>query len=1224
MSKQKSFLFINMRILQWLLPIVMLFTVTSRLFSAVPTLQSLEEHYKQAQAQNNPELVAKVLRQMLDAGFKTVNRYKQLGDLFFYIKKDAEALNVFREQATWANTPETWENLSDLLFWKKQDQEGLAALETSLKLDPNNQNRIAKLAGKYEYLNQFEKSEQLWLKLYLANQKNITSGRQLIDFYLRNSKVLRAKNIMDELLQIDPELANSPELKVLNVKINSWLSKPDEAFAALLKLPVNLIADADLDYAFDLALYGGNTLLADAILDRLSVLGRDVFEKRLQLKKIQGVPVETRKLVEEQIKQKGESVQLLHLLYETYRAERDSENEVKTLEKIIRLDSDNPEWYDLLLPIYNYTQKLDQGIALFEDLLENNKDSQVIRLGLSRLYLFNQDYQAFEDMISKVTDPAYSSVVLDLRLNAAYQQEDHQKVYDRLKELLAKTETKAPEETSAITATTTPPEDKYLELLMELQHVAGLLGIPSDKAYWGKRAYTVLRSRFQKFPTPERAHKLLVLGEDYADEVDRERDFNQVRNLLTDSGFFLKHYRFLMKTGKYIDAEKVLTRLLASTVGIEEAVKVAEHTFGFVPYNLSKKLFRDIIARDPNYSMGLKRLGQIALYTDNYQEAVFYLAQYLTVNFYDPEATFVLAEALYFNRQPSQAKKLFAKVIELLDYPDRDNYEVLLMAISHLRLKKYQAALELLAVAQAKDPSDLSIKLNILETLVLLEKWQEALDLIKKENLDNELNTQTAKEVVINAGLDTVISKVDSESKANLSYEELNAIVNLQLALRVSIIQHLCLEGLGRDQEDRALLNNLLVNHPDNKELHATIGFYFLDRGANNNALIHLEKAASIPPIDPALNISYRDLKANFTSKSDLHYSKLEKSTNGQNEYSQDSAALSGKIMLNDLDQIHYTYKSVSTIRHSTETDIVLIDYDPLNNLKTRNETTSIVTEDKVHATAFAIAYQDYIGATFDLPIAHHYTAYLWHQDLTGYQLKYQVKVHPQALTFQLDWFSDIPNHDDFDSIQAETYDSGFSLIGSWNLKSMQQNYSLSYYSRIFRFENEDVRGNASQTQTSLGFAQSLMTYPNNLEIELSYTNNGANGELERYDAAATTIYTHFVVPYNQLQTVLGFRHHWSEGLNTGCLVTISSGENLEYRTANRTSLAHGFASAHIKLDLTYLNNRWNLTGFLNYLQEQTDEKSELTTANGIETESITKSKTTRSYEVGFTLHYLY
>jgi tetratricopeptide (TPR) repeat protein len=654
-------------------------------------------------------------------------------------------------------------------------------------------------------------------------------------------------------------------------------------------------------------------------------------------------------------------------------------------------------------------------------------------------------------------------------------------------------------------------------------------------------------------------------------------------------------------------------------------VLAAEHTFGFVSYNLSKKLFRDIIARDPNYSMGLKRLGQIALYTDNYQEAVFYMTKYLEVNSYDPEAIFDLGEALYFNHQPNQAQKRFERVIELLDYPDRDSYETLLSAISHLRLKNNRTALDLLTSAQKKDPADLSIKLNILETLVLLEKWQESLDLIKKENLDDELKTKEAKEVVFRADLEPVLTKVDSESKANLTYEELKAVVDLQLALRVKIIRHLCLEGLGRYKEDRELLEDLVNNYPQNKEVLTTIGYYFLDWGEDNNALIYLEKAKTIPPDDPVLNQSYRELKGIYSTGSTLQYNQLEKTTDGQKEYSQLSWSLNGTVMFNDLDRIYYAIKNVSSKRHQTETDITLIEYDPATNIRTRTETTSTTTAENTDATAVNIAYQGHIGYAFDLPMAHNYEVHLWNQGLTGYQLKYLVKIHQPALSFQLDWFSDIPNHDDFDSIQAGVYDSGLGLVGTLALKSMNQNYLFSYLSRAFRFENEEVQGEASQTQMTVGFTQFLMTYPNSLEIDLSYTINSVTGELAEYDeTSATTQYKHFMLPFNQLQTAIIFRHHWSEFINTGLVTVLSNGENHEYRTANRSSLPYAFSSSNIKLDLVYLKDSWSFSCYLSYLQEKAGEKSELTTINGIESESITSEKTSDSIEVGITFQYSY
>ncbi|MBU3918198.1 hypothetical protein KKA14_21925, partial [bacterium] len=608
-----------------------------QLKAAKPTLEFLNIKYSEYQSKSDYQGMARVLKKMIDLGYKSVERYKQLGDLYFYIKMDEEALDVFREQAKWANTVETWVNLSNLLIWKQKNKEGINALEKAYQLAPDDDKLTEKLAGVYEFQKMIKQAEQVWLELYNQKGKSVQAGRQVVEFYLRNSMVLQAREVMDELYKKDTDLAGSAELKILDMKINAWTSRPEDAFKAMQRLDIKTIPEKDLDYSFKLALYGGDLIFAEKVLLRFKEIGKDVWNQELELSFIKGNPSETRELIEERIDDKGKNIELVKALYETYRAERKIEGEIDSLEELLQLDYKNSKWHELAMKYYIYYQKHDRGIDVFEDIVDDHEDAQLAVINLCRLYLAGQKYENFEEMIALVTDKSMVPLARELRFQEAYLVDDREKIFNATLDILKYIPNISPEEmVEKLKQEQHPnsepdeslPNDRYLELTTNLSDLANELGWVKETAEYGRTAYLILKSRYAKYPTKDRLRQLIYWGTDFGSVEERTTDFVEGNKHFSDTEFYLQYYRFLMNQDKFELADAMLKKLFASPTNMEESYQAVEHTFGFVSYNLSKKLFQNIITQDPNYSMGLKRLGQIAHYTDNYLEAAFYLEKY--------------------------------------------------------------------------------------------------------------------------------------------------------------------------------------------------------------------------------------------------------------------------------------------------------------------------------------------------------------------------------------------------------------------------------------------------------------------------------------------------------------------------------------------------------------------------------------------------------------------
>ncbi len=1219
----------------------LIFQIPAPLEAAKPSLTSLEQQFREYQAKTDYKNMARVLEQMLAQGYKSVKRYKTLGDLYFYIKQDEKALTTFNRQAQWANTPELWINYSNLLFWKKKDKEGLFVLERAYSNFSNHDGLAVKLAQVYEYKRMIKKSEKIWLKLYDKKGRSLQAGKTLVDFYLRNGQVNKARDTMDELHRKDPDLNGAIDMKILHMKVNAWTSRTREAFAALRRLKISDIPEADLQYTFSLALYGGDLNYAESILNRLKKMGKDVWKNRLAIFIIKGDPSATRELIEEKIDDVDEpTVDLLNSLYETYRAERQIEGEIDTLERILELDYRNPKWQDLLMQYYLYSQDYDRGVDILEDIIDDHEDAQLAVLNLARLHLFNQDFEDFYETIKMIEDETFISRARELRFQTAIVQNDWEKRFEVTREILENLENISPEEkVKQLKESNDPgydpegsmPGDRFLELLLELYGLAEELGKTEERSRYGREAFGLLKERFAEYPSQERLQVILALVVEFGSAAEHELYLLEGRKFLSDTDYYLSYYRFLMKQGRYPEAKVMLRKLLISPQNMDEHYQVSEHTFGFVPYNLSKKLFRNIIARDSSYSMGLKRLGQIALYTDKYQEAIFYLEKYLAINSFDPESIFLLGEAKYYNNQPFEAEERFERVIELFNYPNLPVYETELLAICYIRLGKEEVALELLKSASIREPKNLSIKYNILETLVLLEQWQEAMDLMDKENLDDPLKLKTAKELIFQSNLEHTVKKTEYVDKSSFEFEELQAIVDIQLFLRFQIVRHLCLQGLGRYNENKIILDMLYRKNPVNKEILATIGFFYAERGEDEKAMYYLDRALKIPPNDQGLNQSYRELIFRYSPLIQSGFSWQErKSDGGQNESRQYEYTVSGASMVTTTDSIDYSLSHYRSIQEEVMAVNQTTAYTTIDGVTTvSSEDSSADTQaGDISRTVLNIRYNGNISFNDHIPLLQRYHGDLFLRERLGYRLGYSVATIGSSIRGAFSYFDSNPLQDSYEHLYADAYSTGYEIELGFQVRKLAQGYDFSYLNQSYIFGNNSFAGNPWESRFMAGFSQDLMTYPNRLNLNTTYSESFSLGELEQTDPETLKASRkHFVSPSVQTEVSATFQHYWNEFFNTSFIFSSIVGDNKEYETTHIIDQKQKFSANAVSIDFGFLSDTWSVTGSVNYSIENQGEKIEISSVASTDpntstivntiTETAIPEKTTTTFEMG-------
>lgn len=1154
-------------------------------YAQQPTLESLQKKFRQYQAKSDYPMLVTILEEMLENGYKSVDRYKQLGDLYFFLKKDEKALEVFKQQAEWANKASVWVAYSDLLIWKKRDKEGIAALEKAYRLAPANRKIIQKLAGVYEYQKFVKKSERLWKLLWRKDTASVENIRKLIDFYLRNGKLPDARKLLKESFTQKQLLQTSIDFKIIAMKIYSWSNQIKNSHAILTHIPPNKIPVKELGYFYIIAKLSSDYAYLESVLKQMEDNGQDVFQKKLDLSIFKDSPERTRELIEERIDDKGETPELLFSLYKTYRAQRKVKDSMEVIEELLPLDYQNPVWYRILLKYYDYTRDYDRGIDVLEDIVDDYEDdAQVALLYLSELYLKSQDFEEFEESIERIDQPDLIGHANSLKYQNAEFLRKQQILYEIQLSSLKDTPNISPEEQYLKKVRkgkyqqiveSELPEDRYLLILEALSYLANDVGKREDSVRYGKQAYHVLRDRFDKYPTKKRLIKLILKGASYGTTQEQEEVFKKGEKYLSNTFFYLKKYRFLMGKKRYADAEEVLEKLLKSPANLGERYQVAEHTFGLVTFELSEKLFKDVIKTDQNYSMGLKRLGQIALYTSNYPIAIFYIKKYLNINAFDSESIFLLGEAYHFNRQPFKAAAQFEKLISLLNYPGISRYESELIGLAHLRLGDEEKALAAFKNIYKVNPGSLSTKINIVETLVLLKRWQEALDFIKKENLGDEAQLYNAKnEVSHSEYFNDNLYRDTSTVKAKLRHEELVALINVELGMRIQFIKHLCLNGLGRVHEDQVLLENLYRKNRQNKDLLSTIGFYYLGRGADTKGLEFLKKASRIPPYDVALNAYVRALGNTYAPQFIAEVYQTQVTGEEGREQVRHDAFIGGQS--NVIEKDHFKY------------GVRFMKVDQENVVKT-NTDGGVQSYEHVE-----LGYKGFAPLSTRLGVIQKYDIDFSFRNEVGHSLAYQVSTQESKMSGSLLIHNNKPNSDSYEMVKADARTTGYLFSTGFQAQELRQSYSLLYGSSTYHFKDYFYGSTQKESFWKVGLSQYLMTYPHNLTLLGVLSDKTVKGTAVYTESSdGSTNYKHPLLPSTLLEYGVIYKHDWSEFLSFNLSLINVLGQYNQLHEDKRTDSKQKINHTNIEFITTYITDSFSLTGLLKYTIERLGTKTE-------------------------------
>lgn len=994
--------------------------------------QLLEEKLKKARAANDMDAIARTYEEMLATGYKTAERYKALGDLYFYIQKDEEALRVFKEQALWLNSSKAWETYSDLLLWKKKVEEGLSALKTAVKLDPENLTLYIKLLNLFEYHKETERAETLWKALYEEKEKSLNIGEQFIAFYLRNGKVHEAREIYEELIAIHGEF-QTVDKKLGYLKVLIWSGKIHSAYAELVKISVADLPEKDLEYLFTLSLTGGNTTLAESILDRIEATGKETWLNRLKISTILGDPEYTRDLVENEMDEKGETVPLLTLLFETYRSEMDVENMVEIQGEILMKDYKNPRWIDGLMAHYLITQKYEEGIDLFEDIIDEHDDADLVKYNLAILYRKNGEYDEFEEILDEIEDESLELSILYLKMQHYQFEDDPQKIYDISLELLPFTSKEAPEARIATGKTKTEQEteyqyheagtgikaeavdltDEYVELLQALTTYAEILGLTDKITEHGRTLYNTLKSRYANYPTKKRLYRLIGNAR-FASAKEQEEDLLTGMKLYDDFYFQLQYFRFLHKQKRIDEAEEVFVQLQSRRKNTRERKMNAEHTFGFVSYDVSRFLFSELVEEDPKYYMGLKRLGQIGLYTKDYDTASANFEEYLKINPFDTEILFSQGEVFNILREYDKIEDNMNRAVEILLKTNRASFENERLALCYVRLEEYELAFAAINDALKQNPDGASLKLNRMEILRMLEHWQELLDYVKVEDLE--------------------------------SHDKLLVGLNVFTA-------H---SALGEEEEARKILEELYKLYPRDKDVVSTFAYFTGEHGYDLEALRYFEEAHELPPLNRELNQDYRGLKRQYSDMVEINMNQTEST---DSKYT--SIQLHAGLMVGKTDRLEFT----------------------ADNYQGEIEASGEKPEKDIF-------FFSYFGK---LPGRQKYDIHLTRDEKLGLQLTYQTgfAAFLGTTTFTLN----VPKYDSVTLANADTYQSGYFVELVYQNFDWRQDYTLGYSSLDYDYLDSNAFLESNEITQSISFSQSFLKYPHLAKIQVTNQTKKMSGD---------------------------------------------------------------------------------------------------------------------------------
>ncbi|MBU3915686.1 hypothetical protein KKA14_09150, partial [bacterium] len=422
-----------------------------------------------------------------------------------------------------------------------------------------------------------------------------------------------------------------------------------------------------------------------------------------------------------------------------------------------------------------------------------------------------------------------------------------------------------------------------------------------------------------------------------------------------------------------------------------------------------------------------------------------------------------------------------------------------------------------------------------------------------------------------------------------------------------------------RNIEDRVLLNQLAEKYPVDVEVLSALGYFYTDRGDDSRGMVYLKRAKSIPPSDPILNQSYRELSHKYSPTIFMDYLFSEKNdSDAGKEYTLEISKISGQSMVSEMDKIGYEIKYFKSNLYELETTNKEIVHDLSSDDITESEVPSVSKSDSVSKSAIDIAYFGNIAHNYDLSLIQKYEGHLYFQDKFGFKVVYSAALVSPSLTLTLSGFASMPDHEEFELVKAEAYTTGFEIEGNIFLKDLKQNYTFSYLNRTFDLYNQDYTGQPDQNRISLGVTQGLMTYPNGLNLSVNYTIYNAAGEIEQFDTATSTIvYKHLILPSVQLQVEMTFQHYWTEFFDTTISLYNYSSTTGDFTTEHKSSLSQELSSQKLRMLFSLKKDSWVISGLISYLQETQEEKREIAYTTDTETETIVGSRSSTVSEIG-------
>ncbi|MBF0276483.1 MAG: tetratricopeptide repeat protein [SAR324 cluster bacterium] len=485
-------------------------------------------------------------------------------DIAFFGKNIPLSKKILKE---WGKTPSQvyWEKV--LLFSRlspldEEQEKGLRIFVRTAK----NLEWTRELAQSYESQNQNEKAEE-YFQLAASLNPDLKAGKwELVQFYLRAGKLLQAVPIMQNL-QKSYDLTSTEQMQALSLYL--WTTQLDPAVATLPKVPLQELPQENLNTYFDLAVFGGDLERAEDILTRWSQNPFPPFKKkRLAFAIMRGQTDEALTIVSQEIKEQGETIDLLEQLYQIFASDQNQQGQISTIEKILQRVPDNPDWLNRAINYYRFHQKYDRASSFLTQLFERNP-LPAIRKPLIWALLANRSEIEAKRLLLETPKDEWDNEFEQLALDIGYALEDLplvaenlQKRYQRQHDL---------EDLTALVALF----GVMKELSLELRYSEELFRVRPDfdnhshyidvlfrarKTKLANRELTKLAKKARSF---EEIKIIAELAENRKDPTLALNSYHRLLEWEPDAQEILKNFgRFLADHEKYPEAIAVMERYL--------------------------------------------------------------------------------------------------------------------------------------------------------------------------------------------------------------------------------------------------------------------------------------------------------------------------------------------------------------------------------------------------------------------------------------------------------------------------------------------------------------------------------------------------------------------------------------------------------------------------------------------------------------------------------------